>query len=68
MNTKNKIVLVVVTILIVSAVLVGGAGPGEVKNLKTEYSLLEIGLGVLFLSSWLWVPLLLVLFAPSMTR
>ena len=65
MKTEVKFLLIVLAILVILVVMFSGA---DVESLGEGYSALEIGFGLLFLSSFIWVPLVLVLFAPSMTR
>jgi hypothetical protein len=66
-STKAKVVIIIVTISAVLGVLSLSAGdkPTELD----EYGSLEIGLGLLFISSPLWSPLvLMVLLIPRRPR
>ena len=67
MKTKHKFLIIIVVILAIFVVLFSMAGdkPAELE----EYGSVEIGLGLLFITSVFWAPLALALFmVPSRTR
>lgn len=67
MKTEVKFLLIVLVIVVVVFVMTTGTSAENLEGIE-EYGGLEIGFGLLFLSAFIWVPLVLVLFAPSMTR
>ena len=67
MKPEVKFLLIVLAIIVVVSVMIAGTSAENLEGIE-EYSGLEIGFGLLFLSAFIWVPLILVLFAPSMTR
>ena len=59
MSTKQRVVVIVVVILVTLTTLSLAAGdkPADLE----EYNLLEVGLGLLFITSPFWFPLALAL-------
>ena len=67
METKHKFLIIIIVVLIVFVVLSSAAGdkPAELE----EYGSIEIGLGLLLITSVFWAPLALaLLMIPSRPR
>lgn len=67
MKTKHKFLIIFLFILMTFVVL--SAAAGDKPEELDEYNSIEIGLGLLYITSVFWAPLALVLlFMPGKTR